>query len=86
MNITKIYFNDLNDEDLLLHKNILADVNIDINYDFRIHNIKLVDGKKGPYLIFPQNRMHKFIVYPIKDEVRQEILDKILEEFSKINQ
>lgn len=80
MNITKIQFKDFSEE-AKVNKNIMALVDINIDYDFKIHDIKLMRGQKGPYLIFPQNKSRKFIVYPIKDDIRQQILDDILNEY-----
>lgn len=82
MNITKIQFKDFNKEE---NKNLLALVDIDIDYDFRIHDIKLMSGQKGAYLIFPQNKSRKFIIYPIKDEIRQSILDAIMNKYMSDN-
>ena len=78
MNITKIEI-DRNVEG----KNLIGIVNIIINNQFKLEDIKLMKGNKGMYLLFPQNSFYKCIYYPTKEEIRQKILEKILKQYNK---
>ncbi len=70
--------------------NFLGYANICISDDFIIRDIKLFDGKNGRYIIMPgarlkkENRFRNF-AYPIKDEVRKELLEKISKKYDEEN-
>lgn len=68
-----------------LGKNLLADINIIIDHDMVINNIKLMDGLKGKYLKFPIDDKGRNIAYPIKEEARQFILNEILNKYEEEN-
>ena len=86
MQITKININKYTKKDILenrLGRNVLAEVSIIIDHDMMINNIKLMDGNKGRYLKFPIDNVGRNIAFPIKDDIRQLILDLILKEYDK---
>lgn len=58
---------------------LLGVADIIFDYDFTIHGVKIMDGAKGEYLIFPTNKLGRFITYPITEEMRQYILNALLE-------
>ena len=61
--------------------NFICEADVTFDYDFTVHGIKVMNGEKGIYLLFPQNGKYtKFVAYPIKEETRQYILDEILKE------
>lgn len=68
--------------------NFLGYASICIADSIVIKEIKLFKGKEGRYIIMPgqrikgQERIRNF-AYPIKDDIRLEILEKILEEYDK---
>lgn len=77
MNITKIEitknYSDNETEKLLGTADIVFD------YDFTVHGIKIMNGAKGEYLVFPTNKLGRYITYPITEEMRQYILQALLE-------
>lgn len=82
INISKININtNINTDE----HNVLALVSIIIDDSIVVDNIKLMNGKDGPYLVFPVNDRNKFIANPITEETRQYILNKILDEMRKHN-
>lgn len=86
MQITKINIDKYTKEDILenrLGRNILANVSIIIDHDMMINNIKLMNGDKGRYLKFPIDNVGRNIAFPIKDDIRQLILDSVIKEYDK---
>ena len=86
MQITKINIDKYTKEDILenrLGRNILANVSIIIDHDMMINNIKLMNGDKGRYLKFPIDNVGRNIAFPIKDNIRQLILDSVIKEYDK---
>lgn len=82
MTITKIYIHKPT-KDNYFNKNLLADVDIVIDYDIVINGIKLMKGNKGKYLKFPYDYKGRNIAFPINNEIRQYILEKILQAYSE---
>ena len=64
-----------------LNENALADVAITLDHDFAIHNIQLLTGEKGPYILFPKDKVGKGIAYPINNETREMILNTVLDAY-----
>lgn len=68
--------------------NFLGYVSICISNSIVIKEIKLFEGKDGRYIIMPgqkvkwQNRIRNF-AYPIKDDVRLEILQKVSNKYDE---
>lgn len=86
MLISKIYMNKYTEEyknENNINKNTLANVDIIIDRNIKINGIKLMDGHKGKYLNFPIDSLGKNIAFPIKDDVRQLILESVIEEYNK---
>ena len=80
MNITKI------DMTLPEHENkkhLLGIADVTFDYEFTVHDIKILDGAKGPYLEFPMNKYKKFVTYPITEDMRQYILNTLLDALIK---
>lgn len=52
-----------------------------------ISEIKIIDGKNGLFVAFPNRKLsngeYKDIAFPITKEARQQIVDAILEEYNK---
>ena len=86
MTITKIYIHTYTDTYKVenhLSKNLLATVDVVIDYDIAVNDIKLMTGTKGEYLKFPNDDKGRNIAFPIKDDVRQQMLNTILDEYRK---
>lgn len=84
MTITKIdihLFNEIEDKNQ--EKNLLALVDIDLDYNYRIHDIKLMSGNKGEYIVFPTNQHEKYVAYPISNDFREYILSNIVSKFNE---
>lgn len=80
MNITKVRFNYATEQEKEGHKNLLGFADIVIDYSFVIHDITLLNGEKGEYIIFPQNYNNKYIAFPVTNDARVQILYAILDE------
>lgn len=66
-----------------LNENVLADASLTLDHDFAIHNVQLLTGEKGPYILFPKDRVGKGIVYPINNETRELVLNTLLEAYER---
>lgn len=64
-----------------LNENVLADASLTLDHDFAIHNVQLLTGEKGPYVLFPKDRVGKGVVYPINNETRELVLNTLLEAY-----
>lgn len=81
INITKVDVYNFNDEDrnkLGLNGNVLARASIMLGFDFAVHNILLLTGEKGYYLLFPKDKVGKGVAYPINNDIREEILNLVV--------
>ena len=82
MKITNISIKKLNDEDSLK-----GYATIFIDNCLAIHNIKIIDGKKGLFIAFPSqkgsNGKWYDIVHPITQDFRDLISEEILTEYRK---
>lgn len=65
--------------------NLLANLTIVLDYDFELHNIQLLTGKKGEYMNFPIDNMGKFIMYPLNEETRLYLLNEALKEYHSLD-
>ncbi|MDD5090877.1 MAG: septation regulator SpoVG [Candidatus Wallbacteria bacterium] len=65
-----------------------AVVSITIDDVFVIHNLKIIDGKKGLFLAMPSRKMSngKFqdMAHPIFTETREEIQATVLEKYNRM--
>lgn len=55
---------------------------------FRIHGVKVIEGRKGPFVAMPSRKLstgeYKDTAYPLTQDLREEIQRKVLEEYEKI--
>ena len=84
MNITKVYFDKATEQEKEKNKKLLGFADIIIDYGFVIHDIMVLSGEKGEYILFPQNYNGKYIAFPINNDVRLQILDAILEKKAEL--
>jgi DNA-binding cell septation regulator SpoVG len=75
MNITKVEYNT---EKTNNKENYLANVAITLDYNLVVHDIKLMTGSKGEYLIFPTDYQNRFVANPMNEDTRQYILKEVL--------
>lgn len=73
--------NRLNNE--VYETSLIAKASVTLDYNFVIHNIKVLSGKGGVYIVFPIDRVGKPIAYPKTEECRLKILDSILEKLKE---
>lgn len=68
---------------------IKAYANITLDDIIVIRDIKIVDGKNGLFIAFPNRKMpngeYKDIVFPITKEAREQIIKIILDEYGRVN-
>lgn len=87
MKITRININRLSDEERQekrISDKVLGYATIVLNYGFAVHDIKVMSGEKGPYLIFPLDKAGKYIANPMNEETRQYILKEIMQEIGEV--
>ncbi len=62
-----------------------AVVSITIDDEFVIHDIKIIEGDKGPFIAMPSRKAtdgeYKDIAHPIKSETRERISSIILDRY-----
>lgn len=84
LNITEVRIKKIDKGDLL------AAASICIDNCFIVNEIKLLNGKNGRFISFPNRKLknkdiRKNFSYPINNETRLQLLDAISEEYDKIN-
>lgn len=64
-----------------------AVVSITIDEEFVVHDIKIIEGKKGLFIAMPSRKTsegeYKDIAHPIKSETRESISDLILKKYEE---
>ena len=80
MTITRVILE--KNEDITKPK-LLAIATIHLDYGFAVHDIKVMTGAKGEYLIFPKDKLDRYITYPINNETREYILQEVVKELRK---
>ena len=54
-----------------------------------VHNVKVIDGKSGLFIAMPSRKTragdYKDVAHPISPEFRNELQDRILDEYAKGN-
>ena len=65
--------------------NLLANLTIVLDYDFELHNIQLLTGKKGEYMNFPIDSTSKFIMYHLNEETRLYLLNEVLKKYYSLD-
>ena len=82
MNITEIRIRPVKREGKLK-----AMVSITIDNEFVIHNLKIIEGRKGLFVAMPSRKMQngKFqdLAHPIVTETREKIQEQVLEKYEK---
>lgn len=84
LNITEIRIKRIGKGDLLAASSVCID------NCFIMNEIKLLNGKNGRYISFPNRRLknkdiRKNFSYPINNETRLQLLEAISEEYDKSN-
>lgn len=77
MNITGVNINRVTDD--ISKKGQVAVCSVTFDYNFRVNDIKLLNGDGGFYLLFPSDSYNMGLAFPIKDDFRVEILNKIVD-------
>ena len=73
-------------KEMLRKSSIRAFVEITLDDEFVVRNLKLIEGKKGIFLAFP-SQMRKSgarndVAFPIKKEFRQKIVDAVMDVYN----
>ncbi|MCH5293469.1 MAG: septation regulator SpoVG [Treponema sp.] len=81
MQITELRIRKVEDEGKLR-----AYVTVTFDDCFVVHNVKIIEGKTGLFIAMPSrktgNGEYKDVAHPISPEFRNEIQDKILDEYN----
>jgi len=60
---------------------------ITFDNSFRVHGLKVIEGKNGPFVAMPSRKLPngEFIdtVYPLNEELRETIQKEVLAEYSR---
>ncbi len=66
---------------------LLGYASVTFDDDFVVHNIRIMSGKNGNYIMMPNRKVKsgefKDIVHPINTEFRRKLENSILEAYSK---
>jgi len=61
-------------------------VTITFDDSFRVHGLKIIEGKNGPFVAMPSRKLANGefldIAYPLNQELREKIEQRVLEEYS----
>jgi len=61
-------------------------VTITFDDSFRIHGLKIIEGKNGPFVAMPSRKLPNGefldIAYPLNQELREKIQKRVLEEYN----
>lgn len=63
-----------------------ATASITLDDAFMVHGLKIIDGEKGLFVVMPavkKNNLFKDIAHPITAEMRNQIVEAVLEEYHK---
>ena len=80
MEITEVNIKLLDDQKVKAYANVVFD-NV-----LAIHNIKILDGKKGFFIAMPSKKVgdrFRDIIHPLNSDFRNEIQDTILKKFNE---
>jgi len=64
-----------------------ATASITLDDVFMVHGLKVIDGQKGLFVVMPavkKNNLFKDIAHPITAEMRNQIVDAVLQEYNRI--
>ena len=60
---------------------------ITFDNSFRVHGLKVIEGKNGPFVAMPSRRLPNGefidIAYPLNEELRETIQKEVLAEYSR---
>jgi len=66
-----------------------AYVTVTFDSCFVVHNVKVIEGKNGLFIAMPSRKTrsgdYKDVAHPISPEFRNELQDRILDEYAKGN-
>lgn len=83
MNITDIRVRRVNADGKLS-----AYVTVTFDDCFVVHNVKVIEGKDGAFIAMPSRKTktgeYKDVAHPITSDFRNELQDRVLEEYSKV--
>lgn len=69
------------------NSNLLANVQIELNDEFVVTGLKVLDSKKGEFVVFPSEKWkddeYHDIAFPITKEAREMICDAVLEAYQE---
>lgn len=61
-------------------------VTITFDDSFRVHGLKIIEGENGPFVAMPSRKLANGefldIAYPLNQELREKIEQRVLEEYS----
>jgi len=61
-------------------------VTVTFDDSFRVHGLKIIEGKNGPFVAMPSRKLANGefldIAYPLNQELREKIEQRVLEEYS----
>jgi stage V sporulation protein G len=64
-----------------------AYVTVTFDNCFVVHNLKIIDGKEGSFIVMPSRKTktgeYKDIAHPIIPDFRSQLQDRILQEFNR---
>lgn len=84
MKVTEVRIRKVEDEGKLK-----AYVTVTFDECFVVHNIKIIEGKSGPFIAMPSRKTatgeYKDIAHPVSPEFRVELQEKILAEYNAGN-
>lgn len=64
-----------------------AVVSITIDNEFTVHDIKIIDGEKGPFIAMPSRRNaegeYRDVAHPINSETRKQLQDLIMKKYKE---
>lgn len=83
MNITDVRIRKISDDGKMR-----AVASITLDDEFVVHDIKIIDGQNGLFIVMPSKKMSdgdfRDVAHPIRSEVRTQIRDTIFEAYGKM--
>ncbi len=84
MNITQVKVKVLKRED----SNFKAVASITIDDAFIVHDLKLIEGKDGLFVVMPSKKtpdgQYRDVAHPLRTEIREQINQAVIEEYNKM--
>ncbi len=83
MNITQVKVKVLRRED----SKFRAVASITIDDDFVVHDLKLIEGQEGLFIVMPSKKtpdgQYRDVAHPLRTEIREQIKAAVIEEYEK---